>query len=74
MCIVMGSLLNNKLEKVNIMLNEYMTLYVLNSEDQEKRWLEKWFNVLKVRSNLKVQPKVIATRQHGSLLADSSRD
>ena len=51
-----------------------MTLYVLNSEDQEKRWLEKWFNVLKVRSNLKVQPKVIATRQHGNLLADSSRD
>ena len=74
MCIVMGSLLNSKLEKVNTMMNEYLLLYVLNSEDQEKQWIQKWFSVLKVRSNLKVQPKVIATRQHGHLSAGSSRD
>ena len=74
MCIVMGSLLNNKLGKVNIMMNEYLLLYVLDSEDQERQCMQKWFSVFKVRSNLKVQPKVIGTRQHGHLSAGSSGD
>ena len=48
--------------------------YVLDSKDQEKQWIQKWLSVLKIRSNLKVQPKVIATCQHGDISAGSSRN
>ena len=54
------------------MKNEYLNLYVLDSEEKDTQWIQIWLRLLKVRSNLKVQPKVIATRQHGHLLAGSS--
>ena len=55
-------------------MNEYLNLYVLDSEHQETQWIQNWFSLLKVKSILKVRPKVIATRQHGELSAGSSRD